>query len=106
MKRVYKKLVRDKITDIIKRQGREPVFRVLDDKEYVEKLIDKLCEEVDEFDQDRNADEMADIIEVLNALMDALRMSPAQLKKSRRKKALTRGVFKKRIYLEKVIESE
>lgn len=106
MKRVYKKLVRDKMTDILKKQGQEPVFRVLDDKEYVERLIDKLCDEVDEFDEDRSVDEMADILEVLSALMDALRITPTQLKKARLKKATTRGVFKKRIFLEKVIANE
>lgn len=93
------------MTEILKKQGREPIFRILDDKEYVEKLIDKLCDEVGEFDEDRTADELADILEVLNALMDALHITPAQLKKARQKKAKTRGVFKKRIFLEKVIEA-
>src|SRR6266478_8529808 len=97
--RKYNKLVRDRIPDIIKKQGQNPVTRVLDDNEYVEGLIDKLCEEIDEFDEDRNVEEMADILEVLMALASALGISQQELKRVRDKKAQTRGGFRKRIFL-------
>lgn len=100
----YNKLVRDRIPEIIKKRGQNPVTRILDENEYVEGLIDKLCEEVDEFDEDRNAEELADIIEVLMALASALGISQQDLKKVRDKKALARGGFKKRIFLERVEE--
>lgn len=100
----YNKLVRDKIPEIIQKQGQSPVTRILDDSEYVEGLMDKLCEEVDEFDEDRNVEEMADILEVLMALAGALGISQKDLLKVRQKKALTRGSFKKRIFLERVEE--
>lgn len=98
----YNKLVRDRIPEIIKKKGQIPVTRILDENEYVEGLIDKLCEEVDEFDEDRNAEELADIIEVLMALASALGISQQDLKKVRSKKAVARGSFKKRILLERV----
>ena len=103
MTKKYRKLVRDKIPAIIKRTGRRPVTRVLDDKEYVEQLLEKLCEEINEFDEDRNAEELADVVEVLMALANALGISQQELKKVRNKKALQRGTFQKRLFLEKVV---
>jgi predicted house-cleaning noncanonical NTP pyrophosphatase (MazG superfamily) len=101
----YNKLVRDRIPEIIKKQGQNPVTRILDDNEYVEGLIDTLCEEVDQFDEDRNVEEMADILEVLMALAQALGISQQELKHVRDKKAVSRGSFRKRIFLERVDES-
>ncbi len=101
-KKVYNKLVRDKVPEIIKAKGKRPVTRILNDKEYVEALIDKLCEEIGDFDEDRNAEEMADILEVLMALAKALGIDQASLKTIRDKKAISNGSFNKRIFLEKV----
>ncbi len=98
----YNKLVRDNIPTIIKKSGRRPKTRILDDKEYVEQLFEKLCEEIDEFDEDRNVEELADIIEVLMALARTLGISQEELKEVRAKKVATRGAFKKRLFLERV----
>src|SRR5690349_19458109 len=100
----YNKLVRDRIPEIIQKQGQNPITRILDNNEYVEGLMDKLCEEVDEFDEDRNVEEMADILEVLMALANALGISQQDLRKVREKKADMRGSFKKRIFLERIEE--
>lgn len=98
----YNKLVRDNIPTIIKKSGRRPKTRILDDKEYVEQLFEKLCEEIDEFDEDRNVEELADIIEVLMALARTLGISQEELKEVRSKKVAIRGAFKKRLFLERV----
>ena len=100
----YNKLVRDKIPEIIKKRGQQPITRILDDREYIEQLFEKLCEEIDEFDEDRNAAELADVLEVLTALAQALDISQKDLKLSRVKKARAHGVFKKRLFLERVEE--
>ncbi len=98
----YHKLVRDKIPEIIRAKGHKPIIRILDDKEYVEQLIEKLCESVDEFDEDRTVQELADILEVLTALMEALGLKQEDLRIARTQKATVRGAFKKRIFLERV----
>ena len=66
--RVYNKLVRDNIPDLIRENGETPVIRTLDDGEYAACLAEKLREEVEEFLADSNLDELSDILEVLEAL--------------------------------------
>lgn len=96
----YQKLVRDKIPEIIRADGREPKIRILDKAECLEELIKKLGEECEEFKVGRNVEELADLQEVILALADVLNISHAELAKAYSKKALERGAFKKRIYLE------
>ena len=101
-KKVYNKLVRDKIPEIIRADGKEPKFRYLQKAEYLEELIKKLGEEYEEFKVDQNKEELADLQEVILALAEALNISPGDLAKAVSKKALERGAFKKRLFLESV----
>jgi predicted house-cleaning noncanonical NTP pyrophosphatase (MazG superfamily) len=100
--RKAKKLVRDNIPEKILASGEKPITRILDDEEYLHELIEKLREEVKEFAETPNAEELADIKEVTIALREALGIHAGQLEDVRRKKANTNGRFKKRIYLEGV----
>jgi predicted house-cleaning noncanonical NTP pyrophosphatase (MazG superfamily) len=62
------KLVRDKIPQIIRSKGLEPVIYTASTEEYSARLRDKLQEEVDEFIvSDSDPEELADILEVLYA---------------------------------------
>jgi len=101
----YKKLVRDKIPEIIRKSGGEPVTRILDENEYVRELIRKLKEETAEFEADLSVEELADIKEVCIALREALGIRAGELEDVRRTKAAKNGRFKKRIYLKDVRES-
>jgi predicted house-cleaning noncanonical NTP pyrophosphatase (MazG superfamily) len=101
-KRVYNKLVRDKIPEIIQAEGKSLKTRVLDDAEHLEELLKKLGEEYEELKTDRNVEELADVHEVLLALADALGISHEELEKVRRDKAAKRGAFKQKIFLEEV----
>lgn len=101
----YDKLVRDKIPEIIAKNGGTPKGRFLsDDKEYWEKLKEKLQEELKEFREaktpDQQAEEFADILEVLDAMFDFLGFSKEYIEDIKKKKAKERGQFKKRILLE------
>jgi len=98
----YKKLVRDKVPDIIRSRGEKPVVRTLDDKEYLLELVKKLKEEVAEFEEALSVEELADIKEVTIAIREALGIHAGELEDARRAKANKNGRFKKRIYLEGV----
>lgn len=97
---VFNKLVRDKIPEIAVVNGQTPVTRQLDDEEYQSELHKKLQEEVTEYLEDVNAEELADILEVVYALGVRLGVSPEELEQLRVQKAEKRGGFEKRIFLE------
>jgi len=92
------KLVRDKIPEIIRAEGLEPVIYAADAEEYASRLRDKLQEEVGEFiASDNDPEELADILEVVYALAEQAGTSREQLEKLRAAKADKRGGFMKRI---------
>ncbi len=70
--KIYNKLVRDGIPEIIARDGKKPVTRILDDKEYIDELVKKLGEEYEEFKTELSLEELADIQEVVLALANKL----------------------------------
>jgi len=96
----YDKLVRDRIPEIIRKKGTEPKTHVAGDDEYWRKLKDKLGEEVKEFLVSESAEEVADILEVLEAICErkGYRMDEVQRLKS--VKVAQRGAFKDKIILE------
>lgn len=92
------KLVRDKIPQIIRSNGLEPVISIASTEEYAARLRDKLREEVDEFlASDNDPEELADILEVLYALAEQAGTDGQQLEKLRAAKADERGGFADRI---------
>ena len=96
----FNKLVRDKIPEIIEAEGRVCNYHILEDKEYIKELKKKLNEEVDEFLESDNPEELADILEVVYALGKAIQCSEEKINDIRKKKADKRGAFDKKIFLE------
>ena len=100
----YDKLVRNKIPDIIKKKGLADIIHIAEDKEYWEKLKEKLREEVDEFLNESNKEELSDIFEVIDAICKFKNFDKKELENIRKKKAEKRGDFKDKIILEEVKE--
>lgn len=98
--KVYNKLVRDKIIDIIEADGRIVKYRILDNNEYRKELNSKLQEEVKEYLDDNNVEELADILEVIYGILNSMDVTIDEFEKVRIKKQEERGTFNKRIYLE------
>lgn len=96
----YEKLVRDNIPEIIRSKGGTSVIHIADEKEYEEKLIKKLAEEVEEFKRDVNEEELADIFEVVDAIITLKGFKKHTIEEIQQKKALERGKFEKRIILD------
>lgn len=98
----YNKLVRDKIPEIIKASGKECDIEIAPKEERYSLLENKLQEEVGEFLEDKNLEELADIMEVLFGLAHVLGYSEEDLLKMRDKKREERGGFKEGIVLKAV----
>lgn len=98
--KIYNKLVRDKIPEIIAADGKTCQTRVMDAEEYITALEEKLNEEVKEYQTDKNLEEMADVLEVLQAICVARGYTIEELEQMRAKKAEERGGFRERIWLE------
>lgn len=113
MMKQFNKLVRNKILDIIKKNGDSAMYRILnDDAEYIQALLEKDEEELHELieavtlkessnqGKDHVLEELVDKLEVLEALTEALGFSKETLYQKQREKREARGGFDKRIYLE------
>ena len=98
--KTFNKLVRDKIPEIIEADGRTCKTHILTDEEYLIALEEKLNEEVAEYQKDKNLEEMADVLEVLQAICVARGYSLEELEALRKKKTNDRGGFSKKIFLE------
>lgn len=97
----YNKLVRDKIIDIIEADGRKAEYRILDNVEFRNELNKKLQEEVHEYLEDNNVEELADIVEVIYGILNSMDVSIDDFEKIRLAKKEKRGAFNKKIFLEK-----
>lgn len=107
MERIYNKLVRDKIPNIIKEKNETPVVKILDDLEYKEALEKKLYEEYQEVIEASGEDrveELADVLEIIKALAKLENKTLEDVIKVANKKVDKRGAFEEKIFLEKVIE--
>lgn len=104
MEKNYHKLVRDKIPEIIENSGKSCVTQVLSREEYLTHLRRKLDEEVREYHESGEHEELADILEVVYALAAATGCPEDSLNAIRREKAQKRGSFTQKILLETVKE--
>lgn len=94
------KLVRDNIPDIIAEKGGRANIRILNDSEYRNELIAKMREETSEYEKDNNKEELADMYEVLKALVEAHGTDMKEIEKIAAQKSKRKGAFGKRIFME------
>ena len=101
--KIYNKLVRDKIPEIINAGGAKTInTKILDNENYLQALNTKLKEELNEYLESGEVEELADLEEVLRAILDAKQVSYADFEAIRQNKVSKRGAFKQKIFLESV----
>lgn len=115
MKKMYNKLVRDKMIDIYKHDVENKVsasdysVRYMEKEETLEKLKDKLLEESQEVfdayhmeDKTQLKEELADVIEVIDAILYHNDISLSEVLAIRDAKKEKKGGFEKGLYLESI----
>ena len=87
----YHKAIRDKIPEIIEKDGYSCNIKTLTDDKFLVEIEKKLSEEVTEFQNDKNPEELADILEVIYRIAKLRGISKEELEEIRIKKAEKRG---------------
>jgi len=96
----FNKLVRDKIPQIIESKWETAQIHIANDPEYWDKLKEKLIEEVNEFLWDESREEMADVMEVIKAILVYKWYTNEEIESIRKDKETKRWWFSQRIILE------
>ena len=104
--KAYNKLVRDRIPEIIEADGKTCTWETLSDEAYLQLLDEKLNEELAEYQESKSLEELADLLEVMQAVLRARGWTLEQLEQLRADKAARRGGFEKRILLTSVRKKE
>ena len=99
MKTVYNKLIRDRIPEIIEASGKISLCKVLDEQSYLTALDAKLTEELAEYQQSKSLEELADLLEVIHAVIAARGSTYEAVEEIRKAKAAERGSFDRRLFL-------
>lgn len=104
MEKVFNKLVRDKIPEIIRNNNEEAITRILNNEEYKDALEKKLLEEYNEVltaEGNDYLEELADMLEIIDALASTQNKTIEDIIKIKEEKLNKRGGFKNKIFLER-----
>jgi predicted house-cleaning noncanonical NTP pyrophosphatase (MazG superfamily) len=97
--KVYNKLVRDKIPSIIEQNGSDYIYITLTDQDYADELDKKLQEELQEYYSSKSIEELADLVEVVYAILKHREVSINDFETIRLNKCQQRGAFNNKYFL-------
>lgn len=100
----YNKLVRDKIPEIIKNAGKQATFKKAIGDELLKSLNSKLDEELLEYKESGDIEELADLVEVVYGILNYKGVPIEEFEKIRIDKNNKRGSFDEGLILVEVIE--
>ena len=102
----FNKLIRDKLPLIISQGGIDVIYKNLNGDELLEKLKEKLNEEVKEVvlsnSKEQTIEELADLLEVIQALAKTINIDLQVIEEVRRIKYEKRGGFEEGVFVDKV----
>jgi predicted house-cleaning noncanonical NTP pyrophosphatase (MazG superfamily) len=96
----YNKLVRDKIPEILEEKRVRFKTHIATKKEYLDKLYEKLIEELEEFKVKPNMEEFADMLEVIDFIGKYYNFNLVDIKNVKKTKKEKKGGFNERIILD------
>jgi len=95
----YNKVIRDKIPEIIADSGKKYTLKQLDDTSFLSELEKKLIEEVNEYTESKDVEELADLLEVIYRISELRGVNSDELDEIRKEKAEKRGKFDDNLFL-------
>ena len=95
----HNKAIRDKIPEIIAESGKKFNLKQLDDESFLAELEKKLIEEVNEYTESKDVEELADLLEVIYRISELRGVSSDELDEIRKEKAEKRGKFDSNLFL-------
>ena len=95
----YNKVVRDKIPEIIEESGKKYTLKQLDDASFLAEIEKKLIEEVNEYSESKDIEELADLLEVIYRISELRGVNSDELDEIRKEKAEKRGKFVSNLFL-------
>jgi predicted house-cleaning noncanonical NTP pyrophosphatase (MazG superfamily) len=95
----YNKVVRDKIPEIIEESGKKYSLKHLDDTSFLAELEKKLIEEINEYSESKDVEELADLLEVIYRISELRGVNSDELDEIRKDKAEKRGIFANNLFL-------
>lgn len=103
----YHKLVRDRIPEIIRKEGELPTVRILEsDADFLKAALAKVVEEAIELQvattKKEFTKEIADLLEIIDAVARVQGIRNSRIKRERKRRAQKRGTFQKRLFLIRV----
>lgn len=104
MTKTYHKLIRDRIPEIIEATGQRCVTKVLSQEDYIRMLDEKLNEELAEYQESKAIEELADLLEVIEATTKARGCSWEDLLAVKEQKRQKRGGFEEKLLLLEVTD--
>ena len=108
--KIYNKLIRDRIPEIIAKDGNTADIIILSEESFKQAIKEKLIEEANEVCDADNRDEvlseLADLQEVMDTIKQMYNINTLEVNTIQAVKALQRGKFEKRLYLKSVKEKE
>ena len=100
---LHNKAIRDKIPEIIAESGKKCNTKQLDDESFLAEIEKKLIEEVNEYSESKDVEELADLLEVIYRISELRGVNSDELDEIRKDKAEKRGKFDSNLFL---IDSE
>jgi len=104
VKKIYQKLVRDRIPEIITEAGKDFSVTQLRGERLKDYAMKKLQEEVQEFVEDPCAEEAADVMEIFHFVCDQMGIKDSEIMAQGTSKRILRGGFERGVILEWVEE--
>lgn len=95
----YNKAIRDGIPYIIRTSGKNCFVKTVSDEEFLPYMENKLLEEVNEYLESREIEELADVLEVICRIVELKGVSIDEVKKIQSAKSFERGSFSKNYIL-------